>query len=342
MLKILISYARKDGQTIAQKLHRRLERMGYEVWQDVEDLRAGESWQAQLGEAIGAVDVVLVVCTPAAMASKYVEWEWTTGLFVAKKTIIPILGLPATLSPELGRLQYCDMSSPDKEEKGWDDLILALQKIATPATSTGSKYYIEGGENNTIGDNAIGIYGFTADEFNQLRLDKVKRLQQLAAQINQTHSATYQVIGGKNNTIGDNPIGIYAEQERGLEQTIRNLFEIHEQNLMLHMASLIEGKYMETTNQVLQAIDQATIHDKEMQVVLDTLRVEFEALRTTSHGEQVQAVEDLISAPHLDVRHRLKLTIPLLPLFLSYEGELETNSSLNLEGLWQRVTRWIK
>lgn len=46
---------------------------------------------------------------------------------------------------------------------------------------------------------------------------------------------------------------------------------------------------------------------------------------------------ELASAPGLDARHKLKVTIPIVPVLLSYEGELELNSRLDLAAVWQAL-----
>ena len=40
----------------------------------------------------------------------------------------------------------------------------------------------------------------------------------------------------------------------------------------------------------------------------------------------------------MDAKHKLKVTIPIVPVLLSYEGEIELSSRLNLQELWQQLT----
>jgi hypothetical protein len=42
----------------------------------------------------------------------------------------------------------------------------------------------------------------------------------------------------------------------------------------------------------------------------------------------------LAEDPGLDVKHKLKVTIPIVPFLLEYEGEFELNSRLNLRRVW--------
>ena len=54
-----------------------------------------------------------------------------------------------------------------------------------------------------------------------------------------------------------------------------------------------------------------------------------------------QEAADMVSAPELSVKHKLKVTIPIVPLLLGYEGEVELNSRLNLEASWQALQRLV-
>lgn len=52
---------------------------------------------------------------------------------------------------------------------------------------------------------------------------------------------------------------------------------------------------------------------------------------------EVTELNQAISAPQMDVRHRLKLALPIIPWLISYEGELDLGSSVNLETTWRAL-----
>jgi hypothetical protein len=69
-------------------------------------------------------------------------------------------------------------------------------------------------------------------------------------------------------------------------------------------------------------------------------------IRTTQIGDQqlaetVRQAAELASAPDLDIKHKLKVTIPIVPVLLSYEGAFELGSRLNLEEAWRAWQGWI-
>jgi hypothetical protein len=73
-----ISYARQDGEEFATTLRQRLEREEHEItlWQDRTRMEGGVDFEEQIRRAIDAVQFLILVMTPAAMRSKWVEKEW--------------------------------------------------------------------------------------------------------------------------------------------------------------------------------------------------------------------------------------------------------------------------
>ncbi len=47
---------------------------------------------------------------------------------------------------------------------------------------------------------------------------------------------------------------------------------------------------------------------------------------------------EIVDAPELSAAHRLKLTLPIIPFLLSYEGEIQLGSRMDLEMAWE----WLK
>jgi WD40 repeat protein len=73
---VFISYARSDGEAIARDLRHRLESTGVPLWRDREQMEGGRDWWLQITAALDAVEFLLLVMTPAALASALVRREW--------------------------------------------------------------------------------------------------------------------------------------------------------------------------------------------------------------------------------------------------------------------------
>jgi hypothetical protein len=73
-----ISYARKDGEVFATRLRERLEKEQPEItlWMDRTEMEGGVDFIDQLKRAIDSVQFLILVTTPEAIASKWVQKEW--------------------------------------------------------------------------------------------------------------------------------------------------------------------------------------------------------------------------------------------------------------------------
>ena len=76
--RVFISCARKDGETFATRLRRRLEQTEPEIslWQDRAQMEGGRDWWLQITNALDQVQFLVLCRTPAAMSSQTVRQEW--------------------------------------------------------------------------------------------------------------------------------------------------------------------------------------------------------------------------------------------------------------------------
>ena len=72
-----------------------------------------------------------------------------------------------------------------------------------------------------------------------------------------------------------------------------------------------------------------------LKVVHETLKV-FDRQRLVISPDQAE-IKEAINDPSIDTTHKLKLSIPIIPLLLDYETELELEAGFNLKALWQQL-----
>ena len=111
MPQIFISYSRKDIGFV-RRLAGDLEKAGYDVWWDLTDLRGGDDWPRVIPAAIETSQYVIVVLSPNAAKSDWVEKEYTQALGFRKK-IIPIMLTSTTIPFALNTINYVDFRSDD-------------------------------------------------------------------------------------------------------------------------------------------------------------------------------------------------------------------------------------
>ncbi|MBX3606974.1 MAG: TIR domain-containing protein [Piscinibacter sp.] len=91
--RVFVSYARRDGEDFARGLRERLAAQGLTLWRDREGLEGGRDWWLQITEALDQVVFLVLVMTPAALASELVRREWR---YARQRgvTVYPVIAAP--------------------------------------------------------------------------------------------------------------------------------------------------------------------------------------------------------------------------------------------------------
>ncbi|MEV0678554.1 TIR domain-containing protein [Actinosynnema sp. NPDC050436] len=130
MTHVFISYSRRQ-QGYAQELARFLrEEHGLATWMD-DELVIGDRWERVIRANIDRCAALVVVMTPEAEASDWVDLEITRARDLGKP-VLPVL-LAGTVFFRLGNLQFEDVR--DGSMPG-DRFIRALRRLTDPATPT--------------------------------------------------------------------------------------------------------------------------------------------------------------------------------------------------------------
>jgi len=124
MQKIFISYSRRDI-TFVRKLAGDLEKLGYDVWWDVSDLRGGDDWVRNIPEAIEASEYFLVVLSPNSLISEWVRKEYTQALTLQKK-VVPLMLAASRVPFSLNTINYVNFTLEDEYASSLNNLLTAL------------------------------------------------------------------------------------------------------------------------------------------------------------------------------------------------------------------------
>ncbi len=98
--KVFISYAHAD-QAAAQRVARQLGAAGLDVWFDRDKLQPGDNWALALGRAIADSDALVVLLSPDALASEWVQREIEYALTEQryKNRVVPVVVRPTRNVP---------------------------------------------------------------------------------------------------------------------------------------------------------------------------------------------------------------------------------------------------
>lgn len=128
--RIFISYSRQDA-AIMRRLEERLKAAGAEVWVDHQGIRSGDNLPKRISDALEWCNILLLLWSASAKASKWVEDEWTNAHSLGRR-IVPCL-LDATPRPGiLASKVYVDFR---KFEDGLEELFHFLGISEFSATS---------------------------------------------------------------------------------------------------------------------------------------------------------------------------------------------------------------
>lgn len=123
------------------------------------------------------------------------------------------------------------------------------------------------------------------------------------------------------------------------EQVLDKLY-FQERNLLQPIIEMLEKKDLEKANNVLTDIDHTKIDSTQIRFFLENVKIALKEVSTTqlikdeSQSKRLQVISQAIDDPKLEIKHRLKLSVPIIPFLLSYEGETSLNNSVNLQAAW--------
>ena len=123
--KFFFSYAHADSEFVL-KLAKDLRSIGTNLWLDQLDIPGGARWDDVVEEALHASPCLLVVLSPASVASNNVKDEISFGIENGK-TILPILYKNCDIPFRLKRLQYIDFRVGYND--GFKRLVQALKPV---------------------------------------------------------------------------------------------------------------------------------------------------------------------------------------------------------------------
>jgi hypothetical protein len=134
-----------------------------------------------------------------------------------------------------------------------------------------------------------------------------------------------------------------------LRRTVLARFDASEQTIITTIVDRLNQEQLVNTQAVLDSIATRQFAENELHETLVAVRVTLNEIRqketflSDSHlTSEIEDLSDVVDAPELDVSHKLKITIPIIPFILSYEGEMALKSGMNLESAWQRLLSKVR
>ena len=132
-LKVFLSHAQEDAK-VASVLRAGLAKAGFEVWDPAEQVKAGDNWALELGKALQKAEAMVVLLSPAALTSAFVqrEIEYALGDERFKGRLVPVVVRSVKEIPWI--LEKLDVlrieSNPERESRRVVEVLRRIENAA--------------------------------------------------------------------------------------------------------------------------------------------------------------------------------------------------------------------
>ena len=124
--RIFISYARKDGAALAQRLQKDLKEQGFDAWLDTQRIEGGATWTTDIEHALDDAEFVLALLTPGSYVSEICRAEQLRALR-KHKCVIPLIAQSGADVPlHLEAKNYRDFTADSRYAQAFTELLADL------------------------------------------------------------------------------------------------------------------------------------------------------------------------------------------------------------------------
>lgn len=161
------------------------------------------------------------------------------------------------------------------------------------------------------------------DELQQQAQEADLGNQAVESRLNQIVSDVRVLMGGQLAILGN------LDQTR---QALLSQYSTTQQATLAVIVDQLNQNQLLVTQTLLNALDSNQISYQQMEKMWAVLEQQIPLLPSS----QTHILE-VIKAPEVDIKHKLKVTLPIVPFLIDYEGELELGSGFNIKVAWEAV-----
>jgi hypothetical protein len=168
------------------------------------------------------------------------------------------------------------------------------------------------------------------------QIEYENELTELQRQSSNQQTPQFQNIAKQLQGI-HNKIDLLLDGQSSLSQALLFHFTSVEQLIVQPFIQSLGESDLIQIQASLETIDTKQPSDDEAQIILIEVKQLLTELKSRNLSLPVsnEAMAEIINYPTIDTKHSLKLTIPIIPFILSYEGELGTEAGIKLRETWQ-------
>ncbi len=194
---------------------------------------------------------------------------------------------------------------------------------------------------------------------------RIEELEESATKYNQQYEELRKNLRAEAGTEVAAQLDEVGEQLRTMNETLREVvtgqetirsdignllglmeteFDENERNIITAMATRLDPTQQANTAMLLKALRDNRLSQEELNETLATIQqavTELQQGQSTIAGHELVAdigrSAEIIEDPKLSIEHKLKVTVPIIPVLLSYEAELYSQSGINLQAVWEQL-----
>jgi hypothetical protein len=136
----------------------------------------------------------------------------------------------------------------------------------------------------------------------------------------------------------DEKLNWLAGGQESLYQAFSAHFTTEEMAMIEPITRQLEEVQIVEVESVLEAIESNQISQEETKLIVVQLKQALASMKEKGLAlpSGNEAIVEALSYPTLDTKHALKVSIPIIPFILSYEGELGLGAGVKIKEMWER------
>jgi len=142
---------------------------------------------------------------------------------------------------------------------------------------------------------------------------------------------------------------VIQDDLKDFRKTLLARFDASDQTVITAIVERLDQNQLATVQSILDGMKANRVPESELQETLNAVQQSLSEIKQNEAGyfnsqmvRDIESLADVVDDPRLDVSHKLKVSLPIIPLILSYEGEVGIKSGLNLKAAWEGLTARVR
>ena len=165
-------------------------------------------------------------------------------------------------------------------------------------------------------------------------------MQETEDQLRQMNDKLDDLLGGQK---------VMQDDLKDFRKILLARFDANEQAIISTIVQRLDQSQLATVQSILAGIETHSLLESELQETLNAVQQSLSEIKQNKTGmydsqvvSESKNLSEMVDDPRLDVSHKLKVSLPIIPLILSYEGEVGLKSGLNLKAAWEGLKARVR